>query len=1246
MLLQRSASIVRDPKRPQLAPIWVIAPLAGLVLFTLIVIYPHGDLVNRVLNTPAGPITNAYLTNLLRTDPHNPGLRLMLARSQIQAGEFGLVAKTLATLIQSANPEVRQEAQWLLWKADHDRFLQLKQGEERNRLVADLRRRLAVMAKESLPAEQLAHLARGAFAIGDSSLAQSLFDRLARSRSQQAHLWYEEAGREALSYSEYRASANFYLLAAGRAESLEEERRHFSNALNSYASGDLVVEGIVVAADYLERSPRLIKDTDTLVRMVELARSARRPDLADRFARHLLRQALLEQWQRSEWRLAHYGALPQKVALADESLKGGPQLPFDHRIYTLGFEAFLDNRKLDDAWKVAASAVLQAPDDPIWRERLAKVSEWSAQPQTALKNWLYLAHQINSEEAWQAVLRLAPGLFDDAALRDALHHNLEKQPGNEKLIIELSAVYERLGNPQGAIVLLEKRQLSLGSANLLQELAELAERQGNDLAALGYWRRYLAHAQAKLTVALVVRVAVLLITQGEDKEALNLLNSFSARASDNDTAFWRMTAELARQQEREDTAIAAYKRLIAGPEAEVRDFEASYNMLLETCPREAAKIAAAGWRRFGNPQLLFNALTAYANASAFDEMGKLLAELDKTRLQSLRQQPEFLRLCARYQLSRGAIAVARSDLEQALALAPENTDTQQALLWLLIESGDGVGLRRALAAWETSWKADPRLFDTLSAAYLGISRPDVALRRYLTPQLQAKQGDFLWLMNYADALEQNGEVDRAWRLRQHLLAEAAKKTPRRHWLTAAEAGEMRRIARTRLVISQRPGDAGNAVLRELLRLDRNPDGKLSENAAIVATAWLQGANEHSAVRGWLWARFARSAARPLWAEITVALAEDDRELAGRLLEKHGESLPRHDRVNAALLIGDLRRAQTEAFDTMDDQGADDTLHLQLTEALLAHSHHAGFALENRAVGGIDEREKSARWHLALTPRLTLDLALGSVARSNNESGVVIAPPDERLRTALLTWLHPDGTTRFGLESRHSFASYQPFFIEHEQRIDNRLSFTAALGHHLQTSESTALRLGGMRDRAALGMIYKPTQRDQFGLEYSAERYALQTGTEVGNGRHLQLEWKHLLRISAPDLESSVFWSNHRYHRQGEINDPTLRALLTADFGPATLPTGSYFLPENFRYYGIRLSTNTRFEREYTRAWRPYASVARTWNSFSGNGYELFAGVAGSVLGADHLHLGWSLSRGSRGAEGLTRQFGLYYRLHY
>lgn len=1211
----------------------------GMVALTLIVIFPHGDLVRRVIEAPQGLLTATYLNNLLRTEPDNPQLRLLLARNQLQAGEPGKLRATLTPLLTAADGETRRSAIWLLWQADARRMEKLPTlTREREILALELRQRLAQLTKEDWPPAEKAQLAMQAFALGDKALGLAIFRELGNRVGNNSPQWIVEGGREALAQGEYRAAAEFYLLAAERAPNLNNEREYLLKALQSMVAGNATAEALQLAENYFERFPRLADDTAVLIELVKYARAARRPDLADRYARRLLRLALLEQWRREEQKLAHWGAAPARVGGQSE-----PGLPFDDKIYTLGFEAFLDNRKLEDAWKVAASAVRQAPDNLVWRERLAKVAEWSGRPAQALENWLYLARSGNRPDAWQAVLRLAPGLFDDRALREALQRELAVRPGDEKLIRELAAIYERLADPEGGRRFLEGRYAALGRSWLLVELAGVAERMGDEDGAIAYWRRYLA--KEKATAAIATRIATLMLLRGHGEEALRVLQSASD-AADAQGAFWRLQGNAARSVQQDSAAIAAYRKLISLADAEENDYETLRTLLLDAYPLEAARVAAAQWRRFGSTAALLHALGGFDSRNATAESGRLLGEIKKDQLPALRRIPEFLRYTGRYHSQRGEPVVARRDLELALQLAPDDSQIRQAWLWLLIDGGDGKTLLATMQANEPRWQGDSTLHDTLAAAWLTLSRPQLALNRYLTPNLASHRDDFLWLMNYADALEQNGEVDRAWQLRAHLMRAESRGVKRQDWLKNLDQDAARRVARARLSIAQNPGDPGLAALRQLLRLDRETDGKPGNEAVIVAASWLQNAGEHSAERGWLWQRLAKNAARPLWAEISMALAEDDRAAAGQLLEKHADALPRSDRINAAMRLGLVRQAQSDAFETLSDQPHDDELHLQLAEALLKFSDHAGGTVVRRRIGDLDENEQAARWHLALVPDLSLDLSAGRLTRRDRNPDEIGVTPHEHFNGVQLNWQRRDSTTRLSYENRSSFATYRPLFLEHRQRFDERLEWRLFFGRQLPASDTTALRLAGMRDRQAAGLSYKLTQRDTFDAEFGYERFFAQTGSALGSARRMQFEWRHALRLDPRDLEASMFWSKDSYRRNGALGDPALLPLRPASADPEVALDGSFFVPESYRYYGVRLSTDTRFADEYTRAWRPYASVARTWNSALGNGYDLSFGVAGSVLGADHLRLAWSLGKGGNISGGLVRQLELSYRLHF
>ena len=1268
MLKHRSRSTAGTTERPYLAPAWLIALLATIIALALFLLYPRTDLERRLAATPDTALSAAYLSNLLRSDPDNPRLRLLLAQRQLEIGDLENARITLQPALTAKDKAVSQRAHWVQWQLTEQAYLQLPEdaGNERQKLLGMLTRQLYELADLDLAPDQHMELASKAYRFNQPVLGARLFKKVAndlRGSPEETTRLYEQAAAKSLARGDYNGAAELYLLARASTTDPLRSRRNFHEALRTLQSGDKQL----LALETGEREiGALVNDPETQMLMARLARAAGRPEIAERYVRLLLAYASPGRPGKTDERGTWLGT--PFAAVSPAQVRSGPGIPFDDAIYALGYEVFLENGKLEDAWLVAASAARHVPAELAWQRRLATVSEWTARPRMALDNWLKLANASGNEEAWANVLRLAPGLFDDKALIAAIRHQLSRRPGDIKLLRELVAAHERLGEPELAIAYLQTmpREKSR-QPEILEMLAELSARAGQTDTALQNWEKLFAMPD-QLSPARALRVAVMLLIRGRYQESLAWLERAQERAgtaSPEEIEFWRLTGQLAELQQRDGQAVMAFRRLLETNEAQPADYDALIRLLAPSVPVEAATLSVDAWHKFDEARYLLQAMTLYALHNRWQDIGRLISQLDpapdapRRALKAVRMQPEFLRLAGAYQQNTGKIEMARRSFEAGLRLAPDSADMQQALIWLLIDSNDAPALRKLLGKFERRWSANTALHDTLASAYQALSLPRVALIRYLTPRLDSHRHDLLWMMNYADALDQNQQSSLAWRLRRQLLSRewnAAEKRgavagDRDYWLSEPGLAQIRRIARARLILTQYPGNKALLTLRQLLQLDRSHAGGISNGVAETAIGWLQDHAEYHAERAMLWHQYAKNGNprvnRPLWAEITAALSERDRQETGQLLARFDERLPRYDRVNAARAVDDLRLAQTAAFDAQSDQIADDPTHLQLTETLLAFSDHAGFAIGRSKLDSIDEALRSTRHHLAINPRLAVDFDWGRLGRKTNRPDVIQSVPDEKFLAAMLSWRHQDGETQFTLQRRDSLAPYTPVQIEHEQRIDDRLSLRIGLGKDLQSTESIPLRVAGMKDRQSISLRYRPTRIDQISLEHWRENYRLQTGPEIGEGRHSTITFAHTYRQEARDLEFSVFWSRHDFSRR-DISGSFLAG--AGDFR-RRLPNGfvpgaDYFLPENFSFYGIRVATDMRYEREYTRATRPFASLSRTWHSILGPGYDVRLGVAGSILGGDHLALSWGMGKSGQQTNAPVSDWQLTYRIHY
>ncbi len=1282
--MPNSKSDARRAERPTTVPAWLIALLAVLIGGALWMLFPKRDLERRLSDSKDdSELSLSYLANLLKSDPGNENLQNLLRAKQQR---LEAIRKAEEDARKQAVPSAASQA-WDRWQGLYGRYLQAQAQGGRAQGDAAVQAPVVLQALGKVPRDGLSeaqalYLASAALVLGDSPLALSVYEELAARQAdgnRKAGI-YEAAARQALGMSLYEVSASLLRKASAVAEDVAQSRSYLWQALQVLQSGNLARQALALAR---EQQELLGSDPETLRRLIALARAAGDGAEAERYAKLLLKLSLLEQWRQSRlaaapgfddgaWALQPVAASApgwrwvRTAAAAGEARKPPPGLPFDDKTYLLGYEVFLENRNLEDAWRVASAAVRQAPRDMAWRERLAQVSEWSGRAQDALDSWLAVAQATGREDAWGHVMRLAPGLFDDRALIAGLRHQLQRRPQDFALQQALVQAYERQADPASAIDYLKAHGTTVQSRILLAQLAERAGRPGE---ALDAWKSVLSDP-AQRTPAHAMTAAVLAMLQGEPDLGLRWLDDAQSRVQagmPDEGDYWRLLGDLAQHRRDEALALQAYRRLLQTSSASVSDYDEVIRLLQRDSRKEAARMSLLAWERFHELRHLTQAFYLLEDQQDWTQIGRQIenAQADPALIKRLEGEPTFFRVAGAYYQHIDQPAKAMRAFEKGLVLDPQSTALRQALLWLLIDTQNASALRLLLATVEPVWARDVQMHTALGAAYMALSRPAVALQRYLQPQRASRSDDFLWLMLYADALEQNQDGDRAWSLRRQLWErEVARARDQqgpqalaaRRWLTEQGLDEVQRQARNRLMLMQTRGDGELALLRELLRLDLQDTGAAgagrgySPAAAELAIAWLQQQGEYSAERGYLWQRYARGrgkpANQPLWAEITVALAEKDVAGAGQLLDRHGEALPIYDRVNAAALAGDVRQAQTAAFEAQGDQPDDDPLHLALSEQLLAFSDFGGLQLRSLNLDSIDERQRQLDWHVALDPRWSVDFSAQALERSVNKGAFVRSPSSERGIGMRLTRRTQGSTSEFMLGHRNSLDSYTPMQFTYGREIDSRLGLQVSLGRDLVTQETLAMRMGGMKDRLAVGATYRLSRLDQFSLELAAERYHVQTGARVGSGRHAMLQYLHTYRSEAPMLQFGAFTSWHGYSRR----DPSLLAGADAAilrYLPGGQPPSiDYLLPRSFSYSGLQVLANMAYEQQYSRALRPFARLALTHHSINGAGYDISIGLATSVWGADHLMLGLGFARSGLNTAGNTRQLQLSYRLYY
>jgi hypothetical protein len=391
--------------------------MVALAVGGLVLVFPKSDLMTLLRSNLDAKgrdrgnrdLSIAYLRNIIRTEPDDMGLRLLLAEKLLAGGDLLGARLVLDEAQPLARTSAQAQADWDVWDLNWWQA-KLRQAQSRDRdsetvvaaseLVKRLQQRVASVTTPAqvfaaIQSAQALQAALGTRAGAAAALAQAraipgqLLQRLlAMPGAGMADL--SRGASLALAEGQFQAAADLYF--AARRKTAQRDAR---DTLLRQGVRALLAGGQPVAAwQAAVRETQPLPPGDELHWwLAELALAAAQPREA---AAHLRNVVPVKD-----------GAAALAKALPIERL----QLAWD----TFGAAA-----DLNAALVVADAALLLQPQDMVWLERKAQASEWAGLAPQALAAWLALLKRNASDKALANVFRLSPMLYDDDALLAAL----------------------------------------------------------------------------------------------------------------------------------------------------------------------------------------------------------------------------------------------------------------------------------------------------------------------------------------------------------------------------------------------------------------------------------------------------------------------------------------------------------------------------------------------------------------------------------------------------------------------------------------------------------------------------------------------------------------------------------------------------------------------------------------------------------------------------------------------------------
>lgn len=1280
--------------------------------------------------------SDAYLKAWGKADPGQAGTdqdfeksRNALFDEYMKIGHWDAALRVTDQLEQASDPAVRQRALLLRVRASEQRAYQFPPEDPRR--VEGIARFVAALngvSGHEWDVSTMTWLGQKAREVGDYAVMTHFYRELAVADPGRTSQWRAMLGDAALERQSYDDAMQAYFAAQDTAPTFDEKRRYFLAGLKALVAADQVGTACIEGE---RRAGELAQDPETLRYLLNLARQANRTDLMTRYARALVKYSI--QGQHSGYYAgfgrsgaSRQGYLPAKPVYLDglagartlqrmggvrlqrvAAQAGDPvpgQTPQTSGDYDLAFNAFVASKQLNEAEALAEKALEQHLDPQIWTPRLAQVAQWNNHPQKALKYWLKFAQISGDEAAWSNVLRIAPQLDDRLAYLLAIRHQADRAPSNLQIQDQLIKAYEDVGRPEAAMAYLKGRAHGSLRQPMLERYAAVAERSGNDAAALDAYKTLQTTYPANSLYAM--HIASLDYAQGNLADALTALRQVSGKATDApETApYWRLYGELAKLTNNDQEAGVAYKHLLATGQADAPDLNAMA-YFYQGYPIDAGRIAEMAYRKDGSEEALETALLSYTQAGAWPRIETLLADLTQEQSAALVQSSRLLEARAGYYLKVGRSEAALADLKRAVALPGANDDTRIAYLWALVGFGTDDALRVATHEWRPLAQDNSNYWGAFAEAEMRLNNPARAVQ-YLRQQQAQSSNDPLWLMALADAEEAAGHGEVAWSLRRNALGILQEKaaagqlgTPKSDLKTPADRRQRLsgtsdqldlRIAQISLSQIFLNGDVSRDLLIRLLKQEgQSPENSaladsilantaglpplgdaaggqgthrsaagsapggvdggqrvVDEAAKSVVLAWAVSGEHNDLARAWLAREYANHMLRPADAMATLALAADDRTAMSRLLQdRQGAGIPVESRVEMLTRTGQTDEAQTLAFHAAEGAPDNDDRYETMVQTLLRDRPAVGADVMWSDSKPLQYIQSTVVGGVKLTERLGLNFeAIQRNQRSTDKSDLPRVPSTDREFNLTLRDTTIDHDLALTVGYRDALKSFLPLRLSGEFNRQGPLGASFIVGVNQFTDLSPQLQVGAVKDMAQLGMQWEPESHWFAHGAVEGDRFYSQSSTYGDRtyiGRGLNLSADLGYRIRMTYPDWNVRLTAERgIYSQSDNLISTMGVLLP----DGTTPLASEFIPQNFTQYGVMVGLGTDNKLGYTRSWRPFLDAGMVHDSNEGWGPRAQLGVGGSLIGRDRLQLFVSYEAAAPGTGQHTTQIGLSYRL--
>jgi Flp pilus assembly protein TadD len=589
------------------------------------------------------------------------------------------------------------------------------------------------------------------------------------------------------------------------------------------------------------------------------------------------------------------------------------QQPSDIDALSRQIDYTLATSELSEAVVWARKIIDVDPYNKEYRVKLAQLEEWNGNVKAAMQQRQWLAEHRPSMQNDRELIRLAGLNWDAGVAAEAMRRVANRKPLNSEGIMKLVALYEQDGRPDlAAEALNEMMQSSKRHAMLLRELAALHRRHSDYDNSLKAWEQF-AERYGRSGEESINRME-LHWRLGESDKALAVADGIEKHFLGGATPRQlNLLSELGWKHRKPELVFAAAPHLERLPMEQSERLNLGNRMIqarLDTGEyKEAVEESEKLWRKTGQQNFLLTAINIALRENIYPHAERYLDA--NHELLELRELPDYWLTVANYYNRNQDEVAALETYQNTLMMQPDNTDALAGLIWTSLgTNADGDTLAAILDTHEDAATENPDLWAPFALAAMRTDNVENSLR-WFSKIMQLDDHDYNILLSFADALEQTGNANHAYKVRAYALNKL------RPLVAAQTPIETNDLVRDYIGLLRIYGSASeNEAWTQRVMQDVNA-GSDQESAwrQEVAASWYLATQRNDYARLIMTRLHEKRLEAPVWQQLALAMNDRDSTSITEILASANE-LSTADQVMALRQVGRDNEAYQLALETM------------------------------------------------------------------------------------------------------------------------------------------------------------------------------------------------------------------------------------------------------------------------------------------------------------------------------------------